>query len=65
MESSIPVSSKAFGEVELELPIREDLSSKDRREVSEEEIPESKPAFDEVRVRCSIRCSLFGYVLNN
>ena len=51
VESSIPVSSKPFGEILLELPVKEeDLPSKEGCEVSEEEVPESKPTFDEVQV---------------
>lgn len=51
VESSVPVSSTPFGEVRLDLPVKEeDLPSKEKREVSEKQVPESKPAFDEVQV---------------
>ena len=40
--------------VQIEIPIKEGLPPKDKREVSEKEIPDSKPAFDEVQVGCSV-----------
>lgn len=52
VEASIPVSSTPFGEVQLELPVKEeDLPpSKEKREVSDKELPEKKPPFGEVQV---------------
>ena len=52
VEANIPVSSTPFGEVQLELPVKqEDLPpAKENREVSDKELPETKPPFGEVKV---------------
>lgn len=52
VEASIPVSLTPFGEVQLELPVKEeDLPpSEEKREVSDKELPEKKPPFGEVQV---------------
>ena len=61
VEATIPVSSTPFGEVQLELPVKEDVlpSSKEKREVSDKELPETKPSFGEVQVHTSpVLCTI-------
>ena len=50
VQSDIPVSSTPFGEIQLELPVKEDLPTKEKHMVSEKEVPGGKPAFDKVQV---------------
>lgn len=52
VEKSVPISSVPFGPVEVALPVKESLPStyKEKREVSEKELPQSRPSFEAVQV---------------
>lgn len=62
VETSIPVSSTPFGEVQLQLPVKyeEPPPSKETRQMSSKELPGSKPPFGEVQVLIILRFCTLG-----
>ena len=62
VETSIPVSSTPFGEVQLQLPVKyEELPpSNETRQMSSKEVSGSKPPFGEVQVQILLRFCTLG-----
>ena len=61
VQTSIPVSSTPFGEVQLQLPVKEEelLPSEETRQMSSKELQGSKPPFGEIQVQIFLRsCTL-------
>ena len=53
VEKSVPISSVTFGPMEVALPVKEESlpsTYKEKREVSEKELPQSRPSFEAVQV---------------
>lgn len=53
VEKSVPINSVPFGPVEVALPVKEESlpsTYKEKREVSEKELPQSRPSFEAVQV---------------
>lgn len=57
VQTSIPVSSSPFGEVQLQLPVKEEElpPSKESRQMSSKELPGSKQPFGEIQVQIFLR----------